>query len=141
MTIECEQNGVCEVKDTRAQIFEEAGVVKGHAVRSAASSAHTGHKGALGFGLLAFVFVVLLVCALWAVSGVYAHVAHEQGAVTLRESILQAADQCYAIEGAYPMSLGYLEKRYGLSVNRDGYDVVYEAFASNIAPTVVVKAL
>lgn len=141
MAIECEQNGVCEVKDTHAQILEEAGVVKGHAVCSAAPSSAAVHRSALGFGLLAFVLVVLLVCGLWAAVGVYAHTVHEQGAVTLRESILQAADQCYAIEGAYPASLGYLEKRYGLSVNHDGYDVVYEAFASNIAPTVVVKAL
>lgn len=141
MTIECRQDSACEAKDARAQVLEEAGVVKGHPVRAAAPSSATGHHSALGFGLLAFVLAVLVTCGLWAASGVYAHTAHEQGAVTLRESILQAADQCYAIEGAYPVSLGYLEKRYGLSVNRDGYDVTYEAFASNIAPTVVVKAL
>ena len=141
MTRECGQNGECEAKDARTQMLEGAGVVKDRSVRSVADATHPFRKGALGMGLLAFVFVVLLACALWAVSGMYAHAAHEQGAVTLRESILQAADQCYAIEGAYPVSLGYLERRYGLSVNRDGYDVTYEAFASNIAPTVVVKAL
>lgn len=139
MADEREQNGM---RTTQELVLEEAGVRKGYRSRAAApASAHGGHRSALGLGLLGALFIVLLICALWAASGVYAHAAHEQGAVTLRESILQAADQCYAIEGAYPATLGYLEKRYGLSVNRDGYDVIYEAFASNIAPTVVVKAL
>lgn len=139
MTDEHVQN---EMRTAQDPVLEEAGVVKGYGPRaSAPKTAQAEHRSALGLGLLAALFIVLLACALWAVSGVYAHTAHEQGAVTLRESILQAADQCYAIEGAYPMTLGYLEKRYGLSVNRDGYDVIYEAFASNIAPTVVVRAL
>lgn len=124
------------------QVLEGAGVVRGYAPRaSAPATGHAEHRSALGLGLLGALLVVLLACALWAASGVYAHAAHEQGAVTLRESILQVADQCYAIEGAYPATLGYLEKRYGLSIDRDGYDVIYEAFASNIAPTVVVRAL
>lgn len=142
MTDENRQNATGPVEGSRAQVLDEAGVVKGYGSDAAARvNAHAAHKSALGIGLLGFVLAVLLICALWVVSGVYAHTAHEQGAVTLRESILQAADQCYAIEGAYPATLRYLELRYGLSVNRTDYYVTYEAFASNIAPTVVVKAL
>ena len=129
-------------REAHALALEEAGVAKGYGSSSRTDAAsHAERKSALGLGLLGAVLIVLLVCGLWAASGIYAHAAHEQGAITLRESILQAADQCYAIEGAYPVSLRYLESRYGLSVNQDGYDVVYEVFASNIAPTVVVKAL
>lgn len=97
-------------------------------------------RSALGLGLIAIVAVVLAFFALWVASGSYGTVAHAQGAVTLRESILSAADQCYAVEGAYPPTLDYLEKHYALAINREGYDVLYDAFASNIAPTVVVRA-
>lgn len=142
MTANTRQTSETSVKEERAQVLKEAGVVKGYASSSGAhATVRPEHKSALGIGLLGFVLAVLLICALWATSGVYAHTAHEQGAVTLRESILQAANQCYAIEGAYPASLRYLEDRYGLSVNNADYYVTYEAFASNIAPTVVVKAL
>ena len=46
--------------------------------------------------------------------------------------------QCAAVEGAYPASLKYLEEHYGLIVNHSDYAVTYEAFASNVPPSVVV---
>lgn len=62
----------------------------------------------------------------------------EQGAESVREAVLQAAAQCCAVEGSYPHNLSYLEEHYGLTVNRDDYAITYEAFASNVAPSVVV---
>ncbi len=62
----------------------------------------------------------------------------EQRATAVRNSIVETALQCYAVEGAYPSSLSYLEDHYGLVVNRNDYVISYEAFASNVAPTVVV---
>lgn len=64
--------------------------------------------------------------------------AKEQGAVALRDSIMNAAKQCCAIEGSYPSSLEHLEKNYGITINHDDYVVSYESFAGNIMPTVVV---
>lgn len=64
--------------------------------------------------------------------------AREQGAVALRDSIMNAAKQCCAIEGSYPSSLEHLEKNYGITINHDDYVVSYESFAGNIMPTVVV---
>ena len=64
--------------------------------------------------------------------------SREQGAASLRESILSSALQCCAIEGAYPQSLQYLEDNYGLTVNHQDYIISYEAFASNLMPSVVV---
>ena len=49
-----------------------------------------------------------------------------------------AAMQCAAVEGAYPARLSYLEEHYGLIVNHQDYAVTYEAFASNVPPSVVV---
>ena len=54
------------------------------------------------------------------------------------QSALSAAMQCAAVEGAYPASLKYLEEHYGLIVNHSDYAVTYEAFASNVPPSVVV---
>lgn len=141
MVSEREKIGTGGVYDARAQLRARAGVVDGPQQRPDASPVPTTYRSTMGAGLLVFVFIVLLVCALWAASGTYAHAAHEQGALALRESILRMADQCYAIEGAYPASLGYLRTRYGLSVDADAYDVTYEIFASNVAPTVVVRPL
>lgn len=58
--------------------------------------------------------------------------------MTTRNSILNAAMQCCAIEGSYPLSLEYLEDNYGVHVNDDLYFVNYEAFASNVMPSVSV---
>ena len=59
-------------------------------------------------------------------------------AQALRQAVLQAAVQCYAVEGSYPASLDYLEGNYGLLVNHDRFIVTYEAFDSNLMPQVNV---
>jgi hypothetical protein len=55
-----------------------------------------------------------------------------------KNSIKRAVVQCYAIEGAYPTDIFYLEKNYGLQINRDKYFIYYEAYAENMFPDVVV---
>lgn len=61
-----------------------------------------------------------------------------QAAAALRQSVVQAAVQCYAVEGFYPPSLRYLEENYGLQINRDAFIVSYSVFASNQMPDVTV---
>lgn len=82
--------------------------------------------------------IAAVLLAAWAIFGAVQQNTREQGAVALRNSILDAAKQCCAIEGSYPSSLDYLEQNYGISINHDDYVVSYEAFADNIVPTVVV---
>ncbi|HBA50291.1 MAG TPA: hypothetical protein DCZ91_21365 [Lachnospiraceae bacterium] len=62
----------------------------------------------------------------------------EESIVALREAVERSARQCYAVEGFYPPSLEYLEENYGLQINTDEFRVVYDVFASNIAPTIQV---
>ena len=57
---------------------------------------------------------------------------------TGRAAVLRSAVECYTLEGAYPESLEYLEKHYGLTVNKKEYIVTYEVFADNQLPTVQV---
>lgn len=59
-------------------------------------------------------------------------------AAAIREAVQRSALQCYAVEGAYPPDLQYLEDNYGLQVNRQDFYVTYDAFASNLPPTVRV---
>lgn len=62
----------------------------------------------------------------------------DAAAVALAEAVERSALQCYVVEGIYPPGISYLEKHYGLRVNREDYYVLYEVFASNIPPEVRV---
>lgn len=62
----------------------------------------------------------------------------DSGATAIREAVQRSALQCYVVEGVYPPNLQYLEDNYGLQVNTEDYYVSYEAFASNLPPTVKV---
>lgn len=53
-------------------------------------------------------------------------------------SVMNGASLCYSIEGEYPPSLEYLEKNYGVRIDRDRYAVDYSYFGANIRPTVKV---
>ena len=55
---------------------------------------------------------------------------------SIRETVLRAAAQCYAVEGVYPPSLSYLEEHYHLVINHRDFIVSYEAFSSNQPPQV-----
>ena len=63
----------------------------------------------------------------------------EEGAAAISEAIRRSALQCYAVEGVYPPDLAYLEDNYGLKVNTRDFYITYDAFASNLPPTVVVQ--
>ncbi len=64
---------------------------------------------------------------------------NEEGAAAIKAAVERSAKQCYAVEGVYPPNLKYLEENYGLQVNTKDFSVRYEAFASNLPPTVIVK--
>lgn len=82
--------------------------------------------------------VACVLAAAFLIVGALQTHAREQGAAALRESIINAAKQCCAIEGSYPSTLEHLEEYYGVVVNDDDYVVSYESFADNVMPTVVV---
>ena len=66
------------------------------------------------------------------------HDLDAQGAAALRQAVLEAAVQCYAVEGRYPESLERLEREYGVQINHDRYIVTYDVFATNQLPDVQV---
>jgi len=61
-----------------------------------------------------------------------------EGAAAVKTAVEQSALQCYAVEGAYPPNVQYLQDNYGLMINHDKYYVTYEAFSTNLPPTIKV---
>ena len=57
----------------------------------------------------------------------------------VKTAVLQAARQCYVVEGVYPPDLKYLQENYGLHVNTKDFYISYDAFAQNLLPEVRVR--
>lgn len=56
----------------------------------------------------------------------------------LKEAVTKAAVHCYAVEGAYPENLEYIEKNYQLNYNKDKFTVHYTSIGSNIMPDIFI---
>lgn len=63
----------------------------------------------------------------------------ERTRLVTKESIRRAMINCYALEGAYPDSLKYLEENYGVWVDYKRFDVTYKVVAPNMLPQVEVR--
>lgn len=70
--------------------------------------------------------------------GSVGRVTQEEQLRSVQQAITRATIQCYAVEGQYPPSLGYLEQNYGLMLDRQKYIIQYDIFAQNIMPTILV---
>ena len=56
----------------------------------------------------------------------------------VQNAVRRAAVTCYAVEGAYPSTLDYMKRNYGLIYDEENYFVYYNAFATNIMPEIRV---
>ncbi len=65
-----------------------------------------------------------------------ANIERERG--LLENAIERSVVQCYALEGTYPPSIGYLEEHYGLQYDEDSFIVDYRYIGGNIRPNVTV---
>ena len=86
--------------------------------------------------------LILLLCAALALASLLVkdpgRDLGEESAAAIRDTVQRTARQCYVVEGVYPPDLQYLQDNYGLQVNTEDFYVTYEAFASNLPPTVKV---
>lgn len=82
-----------------------------------------------------FVAVILLVTLLLGQTG---QTADKEQTALLEAAIRNAAVTHYAIEGQYPTSLAQIIDLYGVIVDEDRFLVRYDAFASNVMPTLSV---
>ena len=87
------------------------------------------------------IFALALILTAALIYGLFGHSGRDislEGAEAIKDAIVRSARQCYVVEGVYPPNLEYLEDHYGLQVNHENFYVTYEAFASNLPPTVKV---
>lgn len=88
-------------------------------------------------GIMLAVFA-LLFCGIFALVDYIGGASSNTETELVRDAVRSAVLTCYAVEGAYPMTLDYLVDRYGLAYNEEAYIVRYEAFATNIMPEIRV---
>ena len=81
--------------------------------------------------------VIALACFLRGLSNVSDSQAEEEKR-RLEDAIRRSVITCYAVEGAYPPDLTYLEEHYGVQINRDRYDAIYQPIAQNLMPDITV---
>lgn len=62
-------------------------------------------------------------------------------AQSLQTALSRSAVHCYAMEGAYPESLAYLQEHYAISWDTSRYVVDYQIFAANRMPVITVIPL
>lgn len=87
-----------------------------------------------------YVLLVLIICVNIFIAFMMSQsIAKAQSTATIRESIIESAVQCCAVEGSYPSSVKHLEQNYGLVINHNDYIVNYEWLGDNVPPSVVVK--
>ena len=61
-----------------------------------------------------------------------------EGQRQLEEAVRRAAITCYALEGAYPPDIGYLQAHYGLRYDESSYTIHYQLPASNLMPDITI---
>lgn len=83
------------------------------------------------------VFAAVILIFWSAVSSVSAKTDEEE-METLQTAVMRQITYCYAIEGAYPPSLGYLEDNYGLTYNAEKYFIDYQPLGTNIMPDITI---
>ena len=88
--------------------------------------------------VVAVIAAVVLAVLLWFAWDMTSAQTEAQSAASVRTAVLDAAVQCYALEGAYTQSITYQEENYGVKVNHSRLIVSYEAYASNQLPAVAV---
>lgn len=90
-------------------------------------------NNSLSLSLVSFIIILWLI-----INGVrfVSEKSLVENAIALEKNIQQAAVTCYSIEGSYPQSIEYLEKNYGLIVDRERYVIQYETVGSNLMPSI-----
>ena len=95
------------------------------------------HSFARGLVISLIVFLALVYCGISLFRGV-SSASSEAQTDLVRSAVRRAAVTCYAVEGAYPSTLDYLKRNYGLIYDEENYFVYYNSFASNILPEIRV---
>lgn len=98
-------------------------------------------KKLLTLALPVAVLLVGLPLCFYLFSGAVGGRADREALVLAEEGVRRAAVQCYALEGAYPQNVSYLEDHYGVSVDTARYRIDYIYIGSNLMPDITIIPL
>lgn len=98
-------------------------------------------KKLLTLALPALLLLVGLPLCFYLLTGAVGGRAGRESLALAEESVRRAALQCYALEGAYPQSVDYLEERYGVAVDPERFRIDYFYVGSNLMPEIHVVVL
>lgn len=98
---------------------------------------YTAWGGLLKGLLLPVIAVSVLLCFATAFSSLDSG-KNQENLQQLQEAIRRSCVACYAAEGAYPPSLDYLKKHYGIQIDETRYTVHYMVVADNLMPDITV---
>lgn len=87
------------------------------------------------FSILLF-FCILFV--LYTAVQTFSRRSLEEQEQNLIQALRQSTIQCYATEGFYPESVGYLEEYYGIQYDHNRFFVDYQPVGRNIMPEITV---
>ena len=87
--------------------------------------------------LLPLAVIVILLFFFTFISGVKEG-QRELARTQIEETVRRTALTCYALEGAYPPDLEYMNNRYGLGFDEERYQVYYDVYGSNLMPDITV---
>ena len=96
------------------------------------------HSLARGLAITLVVFIALIFGGVMLFRGVSDASGRAQTQL-VEDAVTRSVVTCYAVEGAYPTTLEYLKRHYGLVYDEEHYYVYYDAFASNILPNIRVR--
>lgn len=82
-------------------------------------------------------FVALLILFLFGINSISSSSIEKQQE-SLETALKRDIVHCYAVEGAYPPSLDYIKKHYGLTYNEELFFVDYQPLATNLMPDVTI---
>ncbi len=85
-----------------------------------------------------YIFIGVLLIALIYASTNLGSKNNDISKKNIKAVIEKTVMQCYASEGSYPNDLEYLEKNYGLIMDRENYIYEYHVFSSNIMPEIII---
>ena len=89
-------------------------------------------------GILSLLSFLLMIVGIIFIVEYVDHKTSAESVQVIEANIRKAAISCYAIEGAYPQTVEYLEENYGLQINHDKYVVEYDIIGANVMPWVAV---
>ena len=89
---------------------------------------------------LSFVIIAGVIVLFLTVLGGLSGTTPEDHAGQMQDAIERAVIQCYALEGAYPPDLAYLES-YGIYIDEEKLYVDYRPYGANLRPDIFVAPI